>query len=385
MTQDAPLTPNTSLSARRGGTPIALLRVGLYLVLAAVVAFAAFAAYQTLLAKATLTQAQATVVSSVGLIEPVEKHLASGYTDSTGRLLADPPSDPAQLIDPAQLTLAYTADADSETQQVDWTALAAEISKATGKKVVAQPYENTIQDVANVKAGKIQIVALHAADTPYLVNTAGFIPIGVLGGKSGPTGNKLDIAVPVDSPLHTLADLRNHTLTCTVPSSITGYRAAVALLMEEEGLRPNVDYLINFSLGQKKSIKGLLKKQFEAAALSDDKVQTLIANGQLQASDLRIIRQSEVIPRLTIGDIYDLKAELAQSIKQAILQFTNDNGAVDEDGAQPMRFAPVDYKEDFKLVRKIDNAFDPRFNTAAAEKAKKAAAEETPTTAPSAT
>ena len=383
MTQQAP-EPSTSLNgSRKGGAPLALLRVTIYLALAAVIAFALFAGYQTMMAKASLNQTQATVVSGMGLTEMTEKHLAPEYSDKSGRLLADPPTDPAALIDPGTLVLAYTGDADTETQTVDWKGLCATLEKVTGKKVVSQAYDNSIEDVAAVKAGKVQIVALHAADTPYLVNNAGFIPVAVLGGKSGPTGNKLDISVPNSSSINSLADLKGHTLTCTIPSSITGYRAAVAVLMLENQLRPNVDYLINFSLGQKKSIKGLVKKQFEAAALSDDKVQSLIGDDKLKAGDFRTIYQSQVIPRLTIGYVYNLKPEVAAQIQQAVLQFDNANGAPDEDGGEPMRFAPTDYKKDFDLVRKIDDAFDPRFNSAAAEKAKKASAG--PTTAPSAT
>jgi phosphonate transport system substrate-binding protein len=289
MTQNFPSTPVKSIVAsRRGGTSLAFARLAIYLILAGTIAFAAFAGYQTLQAKASLTQTQATVVSGMGLVQPVQKHLSAEYTDREGRLLADPPTNPADLLDPPALVVAYQEETDVDTQPVDWKGFCADLAKITGKKVVSQPYQNSIEDVAAVKSGKIQIVALHAADTPYLVNTAGFIPVGVLGGKAGPTGNKLDIAVPNASSIHTLADLKGRSLTCTIPSSITGYRAAIALLMFEANLRPNVDYLVNFSLGQKKSIKGLVKGQFEVAALSDDKVQSLLADGKLRGSDSAI-------------------------------------------------------------------------------------------------
>jgi hypothetical protein len=64
------------------------------------------------------------------------------------------------------------------------------------------------------------------------------------------------------------------------------------------------------------------------------------------------------------------------------LNFNNQNGPTDEDGGAPLRFAPVDYKKDFELVRRIDDAFDPRFNSADATKGK-ATRLATPTTVPS--
>ena len=114
-----------------------------------------------------------------GLVQPVQKHLAAEYSDKEGRLLADPPSDPANLLDPDTLVLAHYIDADVETQMVDWDALQKFLAQATGKNIVLQEYLNSADDVAAVKAGSIQIVALHAADAPYVVNNAGFIPIAV--------------------------------------------------------------------------------------------------------------------------------------------------------------------------------------------------------------
>jgi phosphonate transport system substrate-binding protein len=383
MTQKAPSGGLSTVDSGSGGP--GFIRLAVYLVLAASLGVAAFDAYQAMQARASVTQTQATLVQGMGLVEQAHKHLAAEYTDSTGKLVADAPTDPAKLLDPTEIVLAYTDDADTDNQQVDWKQLADNIAKATGKKVTLQPYQNTVGDVASVKAGKIQIVALRAADTPYIVNNAGFVPIGVLGGKSGAIGNKLDIAVPNSSPIHTLDDLKGHTLTCTVPSSITGYRAAVALLRNQAALQPNVDYYVTFSGKMKDSVKGVVKSEYEAAALSDDKVQAMVEAGKLKVDDFRTIFQSEVIPRLTIGYVYNLKPELADAIQKTVMSFDNANGAAEEDGGPPMRFNGVDYRKDFDLVRQIDDAFDPRFNSAAAEKAKKQDQQDAATTAPSAT
>ena len=109
-----------------------------------------------------------------GLVQPVQKHLAPEYSDKDGRLLADPPSNRKDLLDPDTLVLAHYIDADVDKQLVDWEALQADLAQATGKTVLLQEYLNTADDVAAVKAGAIQIVALHAADAPYVVNNAGF-------------------------------------------------------------------------------------------------------------------------------------------------------------------------------------------------------------------
>jgi phosphonate transport system substrate-binding protein len=101
--------------------------------------------------------------------------------------------------------------------------------------------------------------------------------------------------------------------------------------------------------------------EFEVAALSDDKLESLLKSGDIQESDYRVIYQSEVIPRLTIGYVYNLQPELAEKVVQAILEFKNEKGDTEDSAGAPLHFVPADYKKDFDLVRRIDDSFDPRF------------------------
>ncbi len=340
-----------------------VLRRVVYLGLAGALAVIAFATFRLSQERAHVTEAQDRLVASRGLIAPDRKRLAADYTDKQNRLLADVPTDPTGWLDPETLVLAHYEDADAETQLVDWEGLQAELAKTTGKKIVAQEYLNSAEDVAAIKAGKIQIVAVHAADAPYLVNFAGLIPFGVLGTEAGASGNRLDIAVAPNSKIKTLADLRGHTLTCTRPDSITGYRAAIAVLSQEAGMRPFVDYSLNWSYSQTESILGVIGGSFTAAALSDDKLQSLLKKESVKPADFRIIYESQVIPRLTIGHVYNLRPELATTLTTAVFDFQNEKGAPSESAGKPMCFFAIDYKKDFEFVRKIDDSFDPRFGS----------------------
>jgi phosphonate transport system substrate-binding protein len=339
----------------------AILWTVLFLTITTALAMMGYAAFRATQEQTGLKVSADRLKQLRGLIQPARKRLAPEYSDREGRLLADPPNDPEQRFDPDTLVLAHYTDADADTQSVDWDDFQAQLAKATGKKVVSQEYLSSADDVAAVKAGKIQIVALHAADAPYLVNNAGFIPVAVLGTEAGAHGNHLDIAVRAKSKIQTLADLRGHKLTCTLPDSITGYRAALVVLSEEAGMRPDVDYSVTFSTSQKLSVLGLSGGDIEVAALSDDKVQSMLKNGTINASDYRVIYRSQVIPRLTIGYVYNLKPELAATVTSVVLDFENARGAAEETAAKPMRFFAINYKKDFEFVRKIDDSFDPRF------------------------
>jgi phosphonate transport system substrate-binding protein len=329
----------------------------------------AYNGYYTMQARAVMQATDARLAEMRGLVAPVHKHLASEYSDKDGNLLADTPSKPDELLDPETLMLAHYIDADVEQQLVDWEALRAALAQATGKNIILQEYQNTADDVATIKQGLIQIVAMHAADAPYVVNNAGYVPFAVLGTEPGSAhGNRLDIAVAPDSKIQQLADLRGKKLTCTAPDSMTGYRAAIIALSQQAGLQPDVDYTIAFSLGQKRSVLGLVAGEFAVSALSYDKLQSMIKKGDVQPDDLKLIYQSEVIPRLTIGYVYNLNPELAEKIQSTILAFANEGGSPDDLTGSPMRFFESDYRTDFQFVRNVDDNFDPRFFKASKNK-----------------
>jgi phosphonate transport system substrate-binding protein len=311
-------------------------------------------------------------VSSAGLVDRVEKHLAPGYTADGDTLLAAAPTDPAKFRDPQQIVLAHlgTEDPDSkDSAGVDWQAVEKQISTATGRPVVDATYDSSPQQLDGLREGRMTLIALHAADTPFLVNQYGFHPVAVLGesGK-GANGNRLDVIVPAGSSIQTLGELRGHNVAFTLPSSITGYRAGIVLLMDKQQLRPNVDYQIIWSLKQKTSIAGVAAGQYEAACVSDDKLRSMVEKGQVKPSSYRVIYTSDVVPRTTIGYFSDLRPELAAKIAAALTAYKPAD-------ADDFSFLPVDYKRDFALVRQIDDRFDPRLDT-------KIKAHAGPTTAP---
>lgn len=355
------------------------VRLILFLVAAAGIAVLVDAARLTLIAHNAKLVTDQRSFKAAGLVDDgfAPHVLAASFVDSKGRMLADPPAAADKIVDPKEIVFARWDVGSSKVSSDDggkfsWPQFEDHLAKATGLKVREIDYSNSPSDFDKIKHDGITILALHAAETPFLVNNYGFQPIAVLGDDSGANGNKLDILVPANSPITSLIDLQGNTLTCTVPSSITGYRAAVVTLMEKQNLRPNIDYYITWSTSQTKSIKGVADGgKFAAAAISDDKLQTLLEDGRVEKSKYKMIYQSEVIPRTTIGWFYNLKPELADKLRAAILDFrtvsekpaTNPSteSSADSGTVKPMHFIPIDYKKDFDFVRRIDDRFDPRF------------------------
>ena len=331
----------------------------LFLCLAAVMVYVGVAAQQTMQSKEIVRQSQAGTMASAGLSIHGPKTLASKFTDKQGRLLADPPESPDQFINPDTIVVAHI-DGSDETPGTSWADWEEHLSKAIGKKVVDQTYTNSADQISDAGSGKVTLLALHAADAPFLVNNFGFQPLAVLGDRSGINGKRLSLVVPAGSPIATPSDIRNHKLACTVPSSITGYRAAIAYLMHDQGLRPNIDYEIIWTTGQKHSVTGIADKKYEVAAVSDEKLESMEGKNNIDPSQYKVIYQSQVIPRTTIGYFYNLNPALAEKIRQAILTPGPTTGP--SSPSDQLAFMPVDYKRDFQFVREIDDEFDPRFD-----------------------
>jgi phosphonate transport system substrate-binding protein len=346
------------------------------------IAYVADFARWTLAARELALKTQESAVRTYGLIEPAHKSLDARFTDLHNRLLADPPSDASQYIDPPVLVLAHINN-DTDDPEVSWPQFEAHLAQVTGKKIQDAIWTNSGDQIGTLAQNSITLVALHAADAPFLVNNYGFEPAAVLANGSGVTGHKMDLIVPANSTINSPADLKGHTLVCTVPSSIVGYRAALVLLAEDDSLRPELDYYVTWSMSQKQSIKGIAKGEYQAAAVSSDRLEKMLAAGTVTSDEYRTIYESQVVPATTIGWFYNLKPDLAQKVKDAILSYqpttqpsdSSDSDSQSEaDADSGYHFVPSDYKADFQLVRLIDDRFEPRLDAKTKETTATAAA-----------
>jgi phosphonate transport system substrate-binding protein len=356
-------------------------RLAMFICLLVAVAFAGNAFWQKHNADESQRQSDEASVRATGLVDAAPKRLAPEFTDENHTLLADPPKDATKLVDPPTLVLCHLIEkkGSDDGASIVWEDLEKYLSTALGRPVTDMPVDNGPSQIDKIKTGAITIMALHGADAPFLVNNCGYHPVGVLGDDSGPLSKRMDIIVPAKSTLARAADLKGQTLTCTGPLSVVGYRAAILLLLKEDGLRPNVDYFVTWSLGQDESIAGVARGTYPVAAVSDDKLQSCLAKGHVKLaygekgstsekvpvdkSMFKTIYQSPgLFPATTIGYFYNLKPELAGKLRAAIMAY---KPTASDEVDEPMHFLPVDYSKDFALIRDIDDRFDPRLDNKA--------------------
>jgi phosphonate transport system substrate-binding protein len=346
---------SSQLRHRRGGSLSSILLVVVVLML-----IGGAGIYYALIERpleARLAAENDLVIRLSGLQNPVNHRLNPRYSDSTGDLVAEPPTDPAQLIDPPTLTISYVYEDEPAEYKSAFADLMKHISQATGKPVVYFDAASTDDQLRALRDGKLQITTLNTGNVPLGVCEAGFVPVAALGDSSGSCKYQMEILVAASSPINSVNELRGHELTLTDPGSNSGYKAPLVLLKSDFGLLPGRDFGIRYSGGHGQSIKGLADGTYQAIAVPNDVLKIEIANGRIKPSQFRSIYKSEDFPTAAIGYEYNLKPELAAKIRAAILDFNWKGTSMEKQFASSNEtcFVPINYKNDWALVRRIDD------------------------------
>jgi phosphonate transport system substrate-binding protein len=290
--------------------------------------------------------------------------LAAAYTDANADLLADPPAE-AKLVDPDTLIFSWIPDDDTVPLRDAFKDLTDRLAIVTGKRIIyALEIKSTEDQLRALRDGKLHVTGFSTGAVPVAVNLAGFIPVGMLAGDEAGAGSqgggkhRMQIIVPASSPIQTVADLREHDLALTEPTSNSGFRAPIVLLRNEHNLLPARDYQIINTRTYEASINGIAKKELQAAAVASDVLDRAVAAGKIKKADYRVLFSSPEFPSAAIGYAHNLKPDLAGRVRRAILEFSFKNTSLEPRFASSnqTRFVPLNYKNDWAVVRLIDDS-----------------------------
>ena len=275
------------------------------------------------------------------------------FPDKDGDLVADPPAD-EECVAPEALKFSYVAGEEESVPAETWDPLIKALAEKTGREVTYVHYSTTEEQLAALKKGEVHIIGLNTGAVPAAVGQYGFVPVCTLGHEDGTFGYTMKLLVPADSDIKKPADIRGHKVTFTRPDSNSGCKAPLVLLREFE-LLPDQDYDWGFSMGHDESIKGVAAKDFDAAPVASDMLARAIENGEVEEGAIRTIYESERFPPAAIGYAYNLTPELREAISETLLNFNWKGTPLQEAfAAEATKFVPVNYKDDWANIRRID-------------------------------
>ncbi len=280
------------------------------------------------------------------------------FCDRDGDLVADPPEDPREWIDPDTLIFAYTPVEDPSVYENVWAEFLEHMAKVTGKKVKYFAVQSNAAQLEAMRAGRLHVTGFNTGSVPLAVNAVGFRPFAMMASRDGSYGYEMEIIVPADSNIQKVEDLRGRQLAFTSKTSNSGFKAPSALLKGQFGMEAGVDYQAVFSGNHENSILGVVNKDYEAAAIANSVLTRMAKRGTIDIKRIRSIYKSQTFPTTAYGYVYNLKPELAEKVKQAFFTFKWEGTKLAEEFGKSgeEQFIPITYKKHWEVIRKIDEA-----------------------------
>ena len=297
------------------------------------------------------------VLQTVGLATPVVNKLDPRFTDANGDSIADPPTDPKQLIDPNPIVFSFVAVEDPTAYRDTFKEFADHLSKTTGRPVEYLMATSSDEQLRALRDGKLHVTGLNTGSVPLAVDACGFVPTHKLAGESGAAETyEMEIIVPAGSTIAGPRELTGHELALTEANSNSGFKAPLVLLQKEFGLLPAKHFGIRYSGDHVASIRGIANKEYDAAAVANDLLRRAVATGEVKQGSFTSIYKSPSFPTAAFGYAHNLTPELAKKVREAFDTFQwKGTGMEKEFGpSQQTRFAPADYAKEWALIREID-------------------------------
>jgi phosphonate transport system substrate-binding protein len=297
----------------------------------------------------------------VGLDDPVEHRLSSQYTDADGDLVADPPQDINQWIDPPTINFSYLATEQDRYADV-WANFVDFVGQYCNRTVTFVHQDSVDGQLRAIQNGELHVAGINSGSVPLAVNYCGFVPMCSFGNNGEIATYTMKIIARSDSTVRKLENIRGRQLALTNPTSNSGWKAPMILLLREYKLKPLLDYDIVGLRTHADAINAIAAGEQKIASVASDELALAQSVGLINKDDYVEIYESDPFCNNVLGYVHNLKPELAETIKKAIYEFDwKDSKLADQFikiGASQL--VPVDYKKDFKLIRHIDNAMGRR-------------------------
>ena len=305
------------------------------------------------------------VSATIGFAAPAAAfELGAGYEDKDGDLIADIPSDPAKQIDPDTLIFAYTPVEDPAVYREVWSEFLDHMSEVTGKDVQFFPVQSNAAQIEAMRAGRLHVAGFNTGSNPIAVACAGFRPFAMMAGEDGSFGYEMEIITHPGSGIDEVADIKGNTLTHTSQTSNSGFKAPTALMKAEFGMISGEDYETQFSGKHDNSILGVANKDYEVATIANSVKSRMIDRGVVSEDQFNILYTSQTFPTTGYGVVYNLKPELQDKIQEAFFSFDWEGTGLQEEFSKSgeAQFIEITFKDDWEVIRKIDEANGVTYN-----------------------
>ncbi|QDA35960.1 phosphate/phosphite/phosphonate ABC transporter substrate-binding protein (plasmid) [Paracoccus liaowanqingii] len=290
--------------------------------------------------------------------------LDARYADADGDMIADIPTDAAQLSDPDTLVFAYTPVEDPAVYAEVWQEFLDHMAEVTGKQVQFFPVNSNAAQIEAMRAGRLHVAGFNTGSNPLAVACAGFRPFAMMAAEDGSFGYEMEIITHADSEIQEVEDIRGGQMAFTAETSNSGFKAPSALLQAEYDMVAGTDFEPVFSGAHDNSILGVANRDYPAAAIANS-VKTRMTEREVVTEDqFRTLYTSETFPTTGYGVAHNLTPELQENIRRAFFDFDWSGTALEEEfsNSGESQFIEINFAETWSVVRQIDETMGVEYS-----------------------
>lgn len=284
--------------------------------------------------------------------------LDARYVDADGDMIADVPTDPAQLVDPDTLIFAYTPVEDPAVYAEAWADFITHMEEVTGKNVEFFPINSNAAQIEAMRAGRLHISGFNTGSNPLAVACAGFRPFAMMAAADGSFGYEMEFITYPGSGIEKVEDIAGRTMAFTAETSNSGFKAPSALLQSSYGMVAGTDFTPAFSGAHDNSILGVANKDYDAAAIANSVMTRMIERNVIQADQIVSIYKSDTFPTTGYGVAHNLTPELQEAIRDGFFSFEWAGSSLEAEFSTSgeAQFIPITFQDNWTVVREIDAA-----------------------------
>ncbi len=287
------------------------------------------------------------------------------YCDENNDLVADPV--PGGGAAPNRLVIGFGAVEDPDVYERTYRPFVDYLSTCTKTPTTLFPSTSEPRVIQAMREGRIQVAQFATGAVMFAVNQAGAVPFAAKGRSA--TGKfdayHLMLIVAAQSDITRMAQLRGKTVAHTTATSNSGNLAPRALF-PALGLRPEIDYKVEFSGKHDKSIVGVKNGFYAGAAVASDVFNRMVDRGEVRSEDFRVLWRSENFPADAFVHHHSLPKTFADRLKKCFFDYEY-NDAMKKQLEGNDRFFAVDYKRDWAVVRQVATTAGQKFDRASYE------------------
>lgn len=279
--------------------------------------------------------------------------LDAAYCDADNDLVADP--SPA-ITNPSRLMVGISSVEDAMTARKTYIGFVEYLSGCLRREVLLHPLVGEPAVLEGLRTGQIHIGQTATGTTMYAVNFAGGVPFAAKGSSAVGKHDSytLMLIVRADSSYRKPTELKGKKIAHSSQTSNSGNLAPRALF-PAQGLTPDKDYTVEYSGKHDKSIMGVALGLYDGAAVASDVLDRLVAKGDVKRNQFRVIYESEPFPPDAFLYHHDLAPALVNDIRRCFADYKFPEIMVKALEGND-RFFPINYENDWRVVRQISKA-----------------------------